>query len=88
MSNCSWPGMRVSIEETNIVLVDEFTLREALHWVSGCGACSGYAAISFDYILDALTGWDPSTTEYVLCRPGKCPECSAAITEKTAVAVC
>ena len=80
--------MRGSIEEINIVLVDEFTLREALHWVSGCGACSGYATISFDYILDGLTGCEPSTTEYVLCRPGRCPECATVITEKTAVAVC
>ena len=79
--------MRVSIEETNIVLVDELVLREALHWVSGCQACSPSAAICFDYILDALTGCEPSITEYVLCRPGKCPECSAAITEKTQVTV-
>jgi len=80
--------MRVSIEETNIVLVDEPTLREAIQWVSGCQACSEYAGISFDYILDALTGCDPRFTEYVLCRPANCPECSSVITEKTQVTIC
>jgi len=80
--------MRVSVEEINVVLIDESVLREALHWVSGCWACSEYATISFDYILDAITGCEPSVTEYVLCRPAKCPHCAGEITEKTAVTVC
>jgi len=79
--------MRASIEETNIVLIDEPTLRDALKWVSGCQACASYAAISFDYILDAMTGYDPSKTQYILCRPARCPECSGEITEKTPVTV-
>jgi len=79
--------MRVSIEETNIVLVDEPSLYEAQHWVSACRACSPDAGISFDYILDAITGCDPSVTEYVLCRPATCPACGGLIAEKTLVLV-
>ena len=79
--------MRLSVEDTNIVLVDEPTLREALQWVSTCRGCNDYAGISFDYILDAMTGCDPSVTEYVLCRPARCPSCDGFITEKTLVTV-
>jgi hypothetical protein len=79
--------MRVSIEETNIVLIDESSLHEALQWVSGCRTCCEYAPISFDYILDAMTGGDPHLTEYVLCRPATCPHCAGIITEKTPVSV-
>jgi len=79
--------MRVSIEDINVVLIDEPRLRESLQFVSGCRNCCEYAAIRFDYILDAMTGCDPHVTEYVLCRPGKCPQCAGLITEKTLVLV-
>lgn len=76
-----------SIEETNIFLVDDFVLREALEWIAGCENCTAHAVISFDYVLDAITGSDPTQTEYILCRPPMCPECSEHITEKTLVRV-
>ena len=80
--------MKASVEDMNLILIDENMLREALGWVSGCERCAGYAAISFDYLLDAITGADPQYTEYLLCRPAQCPGCSAEITEKTQIAVC
>lgn len=78
---------RVAAEETNIILVDEGVLREAVEWVSGCEQCETGALHSFDYILDATTGADPTTTEYILFRPVMCPQCSGHITEKTRVKV-
>ena len=76
-----------AIEETNIFLVDEFFLREAMDWVSACENCETAATHSFDYILDATTGSDPTMTEYILCRPAICPQCSGHITEKTRIKI-
>ena len=69
----------------NIVLVDEETLIEAQHCVSGCEHCAENASIAFDYLLDAITGCDPTVTDYVMCRPARCPGCSHSLTEKTRV---
>jgi hypothetical protein len=79
--------MSVAVEETNIVLIDELILREALDWVSGCENCETEAVHSFDYILDATTDADPTITEYILCRPAMCPQCSGHITEKTRIRI-
>jgi len=76
-----------SVEDVHIFLVDGPVLSEGLSWVSGCEHCSEYALIRFDYILDALTGADP-TTEYIMCRPPRCPRCRLRITEKTRVVLC
>lgn len=75
----------VSIEDVNILLLDAPILFEALQWVTGCEQCSPNAMISFDYIVDATTGADPTTTEYLMCQPLKCPCCSGKITEKTRI---
>ena len=77
-----------SIEDIQIVLVDGPMLFEALQWISGCECCSDHALIRFDYILDAVTGADPTATEYIMCRPTLCPRCAAHITEKTQISVC
>lgn len=77
----------IPVEETNIILVDEFVLREALDWVSGCENCEPDAVHNFDYILDATTGADPTMTEYILCRPAMCPQCCGPITEKTRIRI-
>ena len=45
----------------------------------------GAAEISFDNILDHITGSDPSVTDYVLESPAKCPNCRREILEKTLV---
>ncbi len=74
-----------SIEDTNVVLIDEPVLSEAQKFVAGCGQCFPGAEMTFDYILDEVTGCDPTATEYVLCHPAKCPRCAQEITEKTLV---
>jgi hypothetical protein len=43
------------------------------------------AEIPFDYILDELTGSDPTVTDYILEAPAKCPNCGRQIREKTLV---
>ncbi len=74
-----------SLDDTDVVLVDEPVLREAQGFVAGCGDCIPSAEMTFDYILDEVTGCDPTSTEYVLCHPAKCPRCKREITEKTLV---
>jgi len=78
---------RACIEEINIVLVGETLLRRSERWVSGCEQCSEIAPITFDYLLDALTNYDPKKTEYLMCRVARCPSCLGEITEKTLVSV-
>jgi hypothetical protein len=53
--------------------------------VVACECCATGAGISFDYVLDAVTGCDPGITEYVMSHPAKCPRCSGEVTEKTLV---
>jgi hypothetical protein len=74
-----------TLEDADVVLVDERVLREAQGFVAGCGQCIPSAEMTFDYILDEVTGCDPTSTEYVLCHPAKCPRCAREITEKTLV---
>jgi hypothetical protein len=73
-------------EETDVVFVDEPTLLEAQVFISGCEHCEPERAeISFDQILDSITGCDPTVTEYVICRPACCSRCNHAVMEKTLV---
>jgi hypothetical protein len=78
---------QTSIEDMNIVLIEEAVLLEALSWASGCENCAENAFTTFDYLLDAVTGFDPTITEYVMWRPALCPRCSGEVTEKTQVAI-
>ena len=73
------------IEDTNVVLVDENILNQAEKWITACEQCSDNAEISFDQLLDSLTGCDPTTTDYLMCRAAKCPCCYGAVTERTLV---
>lgn len=80
-----WP--KPAPEEMDVVLVDEKVALEAEDYVDGCGACAPKrASMTFDYLLDAVTGYDPSRTEYLMRRPAECPFCGSEITEKTFVA--
>ena len=76
-----------AVEDVNIVLVGEALLSELELWLSACERCVSNAVITLDYVLDALTGADPQVTEYVMCRPTRCPTCSSQINEKTLVAL-
>src|SRR5262245_40653653 len=86
-THLSMEPTRSCIEEINIVLVGETLLRRPERWVSGCEQCSEIAPITFDYLLDALTNYDPKKTEYLMCRAARCPSCLGEITEKTLVSV-
>ena len=69
--------IKTRIEEIDIALVDETLLAQAEEWLSACERCADNAVVALDYVLDALTGADPSRTEYVMCRPAQCPFCLA-----------
>jgi hypothetical protein len=75
------------LEEVDIVLIDEEVLAEVEQWVSGCQHCADNAATPLDYVLDAVTGCDPTVSTYLMRRPVRCQTCSGWLTEKTLVAV-
>jgi uncharacterized protein with PIN domain len=73
-------------EEQVVILVDSTILRQAERAIESCEDCNREGAeISFDNILDRVTGSDPSVTDYILERPAKCPNCRRDIMEKTLV---
>jgi len=73
------------VEVRNVVLVDENQLLEAQYCLAGCESCDENASVTFDYLLDAVTGCDPTTTDYVMCRTAKCPNCLHVVNEKTRI---
>ena len=80
-------SIRPAVEDKNIVLIDEGALMEAQNCVASCEYCVEHATITLDYLLDALTGCDPTNTEYILCRPARCPSCFCNLTEKSRIVV-
>ena len=78
-------GQRSRTPAYNIVLMNEPELSEAQAFVVGCEVCSTRALIPFDYLLDAITGCDPSVTEYLMCHRVKCPCCFCELSEKTRI---
>ena len=72
-------------DEQDVVFIDESTLMEAQSFIAGCERCSDRAEISFDQLLDAVTSYDPTTTEYVICHAAKCTSCANDIMEKTLI---
>ena len=73
-------------EHQNVILIDAVTLREAERLIESCEHCHpDDADIPFDWILDHVTGSDPSVTDYVLEQSAKCPNCRREILEKTLV---
>ena len=73
------------LEEMTVRLVDENLRAAAQSMISGCDQCCDCPEITFDCILDELTGFDPKSTEYILCRPARCPRCRRDVTERTIV---
>ena len=70
----------------DLVLVDRETLLQARKLIFGCQACSPYAGIPFDSILDRVTGRDPAVTQYVFGEGTiKCPRCMTHLSESTLV---
>jgi hypothetical protein len=73
-------------EQQNVTLIETVTLREAERLIESCEACNPETAqIPFDYILDWITGSDPSVTHCILGEPAKCPNCRREILEKTLI---
>ena len=73
-------------EQQNVTLIETVTLREAERLIESCEACNPESAqIPFDYILDQVTGSDPSVTDYILEEPAKCPNCRRDVLEKTLI---
>jgi hypothetical protein len=73
-------------EQQSVVLVGAATLREAEKQIESCEHCNPEGAeISFDNILDGVTGSDPSVTDYILEQLAKCPNCKSEVLEKTLV---
>jgi hypothetical protein len=61
-------------------------LREAERLIESCEHCDpDNADIPFDWILDRVTGSDPSVTDYILEAPAKYPNCRCEVSEKTLV---
>lgn len=60
--------------------VDVPTRRMAEECIESCEACTpDLAEISFDCVLDRITGCDPEVTDYTLSEPARCPRCAAPI---------
>ena len=73
-------------EDQRIVLIDESELRRAERLISSCEECNpGQAEVPFDTILDFVTNSNPAVTNYILEKPGRCPNCKRDILEKTLV---
>jgi hypothetical protein len=74
-----------SPELQNVVFLEEDAIRQAESLIESCERCNPSAEIPFDWILDKLTGRDPSVTDYILAATAECPNCKQAVTEKTLV---
>src|SRR5205814_308624 len=62
-----------SWENTNVVVVESGVLRQAERWIKSCEACTpDEAQMPFDWVLDKVTGCDPSVTDYVVAEAGIC----------------
>jgi hypothetical protein len=72
----------------NVILVGAETLNNAVRFIVGCEFCSQTAGLPFDYILDRVTGFDPSVTDYIMVEcAARCPQCGRGLTEKTLVEI-
>jgi hypothetical protein len=84
----SFPPPGSSVPSYEVLLVGEEALQTAEKYLDGCEVClNEHALIPFEYLLDELTVADPATTQYLLCRPARCPKCDHFVTEKTLVAI-
>jgi len=72
-------------EELKGKVVDEASLLEAQDWISACEHCVGHALIAFNYLLDVVTGCDPTRTRHLMRRTAECPRCGHEVRERTLV---
>ena len=77
---------RPSIE---LVTVNADVIRRAERQIESCEQCHpDDAEIPFDWILDRVTGSDPSVTDYIVETPAKRLQCRREIFEKTSIRSC
>jgi hypothetical protein len=75
-----------SPEELSIVLVTTPVLKQAQNLIAFCEYCNPeHSELTFDLLLDCVTGCDPMRTEYILEEPATCPNCKREVLEKTLV---
>jgi len=68
------------------IFINAATLLEAERLIQSCEGCNPHEAeITFDNILDRVTGSDPSLMDYILESPAKCPNCRREILDKTLI---
>jgi hypothetical protein len=69
----------------HILALGASTIYRAQQSIASCEACSTFAELPFDWILDEVTGCDGTTTDYFLTEPVECPRCGGKVVEKTLV---
>jgi hypothetical protein len=72
-------------EDQVILFIKREEIAQAERIIESCESCDTEAEVSFDSILDHVTGSDPAKTEYLLELPAKCPRCHENVVEKTRV---
>lgn len=79
-------GPDLAPEQQNLIVISTRTIRQAERRIYSCERCNpADAEIPFDWILDAVTGSDSTTTDYIMENPAICPRCCQDIFEKTLV---
>jgi hypothetical protein len=68
-------------ERPQIVLIAMDQIGRLQTMIESCEHCNPRAEISFDSVLDGVTGRDPSVTDYILESPAHCPSCRGEVTE-------
>ena len=81
------PSTVTPVDAPNIVLLQPSLVRLAQHFVEACESCNRDAQLSFDYVLDELTGCDPTITEYQFSEQPFCWACGSPLHPKTRVVV-
>jgi hypothetical protein len=67
-------------KKTTRFRIDIETVRKAEREIASCEACTpDEAEVPIEFVLDCITGSDPSVTDYELAEPARCPRCGAAV---------
>jgi hypothetical protein len=72
-------------EQLHIVLISADQIAQLQTMIESCEHCNPSAEIRFDWMVDGVTGRDPTATDYILESPALCPGCRSEVTEKTLV---
>jgi hypothetical protein len=70
-----------------LITVSAGTLAEIRRAIHGCETCSANAQVSFEHLLDRLTGRFNLEREYVLTEDLSCPSCLSPIENGTLIEV-